>query len=261
MKLISLSELKRISEYPQYRVEPFRYFSTPISYYLYYKKGAITVDAYLLCHKGRCIALHKIKNEMIIDAEDEEDIDVVINGLLNSIELTEHEINALSEFFITSKEDIEEIIYYNWLKSKIYGNRIAIIRNMVYVINNDIYALGEIDANLVKEMGGIIVNSPVTEIVSYIKRRISPDFYTVGKGGIIFCNSTNIKCACFPLREVIDVITRKLKITNKNVDRWIKNGRFWYLWVGGKKYESNCPPKRENKENREETIHFEYITR
>jgi hypothetical protein len=262
LKLIPLHELMKIRNYPQYLVEPFRYYSSPLFYSTGYRTGFTEVEAYLLCYKGKCIAMHLIGSEMIIDAENEEDIAYVIDSLLKSPSLTEHEILGLSKFFMVDKSVIEEIMYNNWLRSKIEGKRVAILRNTAYVLYDGIYPLGETDRHTIAKMGGIIVKSPVTEIIRYIRSKITPDFYVTGRGGVIFCNIEEKRCLCFPVEDIIDLLTRKMEIKKENAERWMRKGRAWYIWIKGDRYVSPCPPRREPKEGgEEETLYLEYITR
>ena len=258
--------MEKVRGFPQYTVEPFKYYTTAWGVYETYVPGSREVEAYLLCYKGKCISLHFMDNgDAIIDSGEDSDIEYVIDGLLNSIELTEHEIEGLSKLFMVDKDDIEDIIYTNWLKSKINGKRVAIIRGIVYVLYDGIIPIGNVSRGLIRKLGGKIVESPVSEIVEYINTKIKPDFYVTGRGGVIFCNREKHRCLCFPLEEIMDLITRRMKLPKYTSPRWMKRGRNWVIWVKGEKYVSQCPPRREGskrkEEEEEEVLHLEYITR
>jgi len=266
IKTVPLYELKRLKQYHQYLVEPYRYYASSMSTYSYYHPGSVGVVAYILCFRGRCIALHFVRNDndnLIIDAESPEDIKYVIDNLLKSPELSEHEIEALARFFYVSKDDIESIMYINWIGNMINGKRAAIVRNITYILSDGIYALGEADYSTIRKLGGIIVDSPVSEMSSYIRRKINPDFFSLGRGGVLFCNSKQKTCLCFPVEEVIDILAKKMALKEEIAERWMKKGNSWLAWFKGEKYVSQCPPRRKykGKEEREEALYLEYITR
>lgn len=265
MKILPLLKImETVKNYPQYSVEPVIYYTASWGLYNNYVPGSKEVRAYLLCYRGKCVSLHVFDDgKLIVDAEDDNDIIYVIDGLLNSVELNEHEIEALSHFFMVDKDEIEDIIYTNWLKSKVNDKKIAIIRGTAYILYDGIIPIGTVNKSLIRKLGGRIVESPVTEIMDYINRKINPDFYVSGRGGVIFCNKGKHKCLCFPVEEVMDILTRRMNIPKLQSPLWMKRGRSWTIWVEGERYVSQCPPRRERskKEEEEEVIHLEYITR
>jgi len=244
--LVPLRRLvQEVAGYPQFSVEPYRYCAAPAQEPAYCP-GSAEVEAYLLCSGGRCIALHFIGGDdgnLVIDAESPEDVERVLDGLLKSPGMTEHEAEALARLFFVGKDDVRRAAYVNWLEGAVRGRRVAVIRGRAYVLDGGVRAVGEADPALIRELGGVLVRSPASELASTILREARPDFYALGRGAVLFCNARR-RCLCYPVAEVVDVIARKLSLEERTPERWARRGRRWHVWFGGARYASECPPRR-----------------
>jgi len=255
--------MKGLRGYPQYSVEPYRYCATPSGASDLCPPGSVEVEAYLLCHGGACVAIHFVGggDELaVVDAESPEDVERVVFGLLGSDGLSEHEVEALARFFFAGKDDVRRRIYLNRLRRAVEGRRVAVIRGVAYVLDGGIRVAGEAEPELVRELGGVLVGSPVSEVASLIMREAEPDFYAPGRGGVLFCNRRRKRCLCYPVEGIIDLITRDARLELREPERWARRGRRWLVWFGGERYESGCPPRRRGGGGEgEEALHLERV--
>jgi len=257
-----LGKLKALRDYPQYSVEPYRYCASPSGTSSSCQPGSVEVEAYLLCHGGACVALHFMgggDDLVVVDAESPEDVERVVFGLLESDALSEHEVEALARFLFAGKDDVRRRIYLNRLRRMVGGRRVAVIRGVAYVLDGGIRVAGEADAELVRELGGVVVDSPVSEVASVILREAEPDFYALGRGGVLFCNSRRRRCLCYPVEGIVDLITRYVPLELREPERWTRRGRGWLAWFGGERYVSECPPRRRGRGGEEEALHLERV--
>lgn len=212
---LPLRELVKLAKLPQYRQSPIVYYISQSGTPTLDPGPGVRIYAYVLCHNDRCIGIHDVMGDIIIDGTQEDVLEVIDAYTRNPrLAKTRHERLALSRLFDVPEDFVEELVFSDSIEEKIKDKLVVLVKGIVFILSKDHNVIIErLDIphgmeKIVYEKA-FVSRAPIRDLARHIRDMLNPILVIPGIHTAAFCRGDG-ECKCLPVGEIAHLIAGEL---------------------------------------------------